>query len=49
MHVSDETAMRIDNEVRSIIDNCYEAAKTILEENRDKLDVMAKALWSTKL
>ena len=44
MHVSDETAMRIDNEVRSIIDNCYEAAKTILEENRDKLDVMAKAL-----
>lgn len=44
MHVSDETAKRIDQEVRSIIDNCYGTAKSILEENRDKLDTMAEAL-----
>jgi len=44
MHVSDETAKRIDQEVRAIIDNCYGTAKSILEENRDKLDTMAEAL-----
>ncbi len=44
MHVADETAKRIDEEVRAIIDRCYSRAKTILEENREKLDVMAEAL-----
>ena len=44
MHVADETAKRIDEEVRAIIDSCYATAKTILEENRGKLDMMAEAL-----
>jgi cell division protease FtsH len=42
--VSDVTAHAIDEEVRTLIDNCYAEAKRILENNRDKLDVMAAAL-----
>jgi cell division protease FtsH len=42
--VSDETARMIDEEVRRIIDECYGRAKTILEENVDKLHMMADAL-----
>ncbi len=42
--VSGETAKKIDEEVRSIIDDCYGTAKRLLEENRDKLDMMAEAL-----
>ena len=42
--VSNETAMEIDREVRSIIDECYASAEKILHENRDKLDMMAEAL-----
>jgi len=41
---SPETAQRIDEEVRNIIDTCYETAKQILMDNRDKLDMMADAL-----
>src|SRR6056297_3608658 len=41
---SPETAQRIDEEVRNIIDSCYEKAKQILIDNRDKLDLMAEAL-----
>ncbi|PPK53601.1 membrane protease FtsH catalytic subunit [Marinobacter persicus] len=41
---SPETAQRIDEEVRNIIDSCYERAKQILVDNRDKLDMMADAL-----
>ncbi|CAM3489992.1 ATP-dependent zinc metalloprotease FtsH [Halomonas lysinitropha] len=41
---SGETTTRLDKEVRKIIDGCYEQAKNILEENRDKLDAMADAL-----
>ena len=43
-NVSGETAKAIDEEVRSIIDQCYGTAKRLLEENRDKLDMMAEAL-----
>ncbi|MBM7333148.1 MAG: ATP-dependent zinc metalloprotease FtsH [Alcanivorax sp.] len=43
-HVSEQTSEEIDREVRAIIDSCYSRAKTILEENRDKLDLMAEAL-----
>ena len=43
-NVSGETAKLIDSEVRSIIDQCYNTAKQILTENRDKLDAMADAL-----
>ncbi|MDX1500403.1 MAG: ATP-dependent zinc metalloprotease FtsH [Woeseiaceae bacterium] len=42
--VSDDTAHAIDEEVRRIIDTNYERAKKILEENVDKLHMMAKAL-----
>ncbi|RRJ83540.1 ATP-dependent zinc metalloprotease FtsH [Aestuariirhabdus litorea] len=44
LHVSAETAKVIDDEVRHVIDSCYERAETILRENRDKLDAMAAAL-----
>lgn len=43
-HHSPETAQRIDEEIRNIIDECYATAKQILVENRDKLDLMAEAL-----
>ncbi len=42
--VSDDTAHAIDEEVRRIVDANYERAKSILEENVDKLHAMAKAL-----
>ncbi|EAQ97300.1 membrane protease FtsH catalytic subunit [Congregibacter litoralis KT71] len=42
--ISDETAKQIDAEVRRIIDECYRKAQDILEENFDKLHVMADAL-----
>ncbi len=42
--VSGETAKLIDQEVRRIIDECYATAKRLLDENRDKLDLMAEAL-----
>jgi len=42
--MSDETALAIDKEVRSIIDDCYARALQLLEDNRDKLDMMADAL-----
>ena len=42
--MSDETARAIDAEVRNIIDECYQGAHQILEDNRKKLDVMADAL-----
>jgi cell division protease FtsH len=42
--MSDETALSIDKEVRSIIDECYEKARSILEEHRSKMDMMADAL-----
>ncbi|MNF36881.1 membrane protease FtsH catalytic subunit [Pseudomonas borbori] len=43
-NVSADTARVIDQEVRSIIDQCYGTARRLLEENRDKLDAMAEAL-----
>ena len=43
-HVSGETAKVIDEEVKLIIDSCYEKARTILVDNRDKLDAMVDAL-----
>ncbi|WP_324767158.1 ATP-dependent zinc metalloprotease FtsH [Pokkaliibacter plantistimulans] len=41
---SAETAKLIDQEVRGIIDSCYERSKQILVENRDILEAMAEAL-----
>lgn len=42
--VSDDTARKIDEVVRSILDRAYQRTKAILTENLDKLHVMAKLL-----
>ncbi len=42
--ISGETAKLIDQEVRSIIDGCYATARQLLEDNRDKLEMMTQAL-----
>jgi cell division protease FtsH len=42
--VSDETAIAIDKEVRSIVDECYDKAAKILGENRNLLELMKDAL-----
>ncbi|WP_027707250.1 ATP-dependent zinc metalloprotease FtsH [Zooshikella ganghwensis] len=44
LNVSPETAKLIDEEVKHIIDNCYITAKRLIEENRDKLELMKDAL-----
>ena len=41
---SEETAKKIDVEIKDIIDNQYKRAVTILHENRDKLDALAQKL-----
>ncbi|HPU00731.1 MAG: ATP-dependent zinc metalloprotease FtsH [Firmicutes bacterium] len=41
---SEEIAKAIDVEIRRTIDECYEKARKLLEENRDKLDLIAEAL-----
>ncbi len=43
-HISDETHRQLDKEVRRIIDHAYDTAKQILEDNREKLEIMAQAL-----
>ena len=42
--VSDETARRIDEVVRGVLDRAYNTSKTILTDNLDKLHLMANAL-----
>ena len=41
---SDKIAYEIDTEIQNIIKTCYERAKTILTENRGKLDLIANTL-----
>ena len=41
---SDQVALEIDNEVRKIINGCYDKAKKIIEKNRDLLDLIASSL-----
>ncbi len=43
-NVSDDTAHAIDEEIRCVIDRNYERARKILDQNLEKLHVMAKAL-----
>ena len=47
--MSEETMKAVDKEVRNIIDGQYALARRLLEENRDKVEAMAKALleWET--
>lgn len=41
---SEETASEIDEEVKRIVESCFEEAKQILTENIDKLNTVAEAL-----
>ncbi len=41
---SEQTAQEIDNEVKRIIDEAYRTAKQLIDTNRDKLELIAKAL-----
>ena len=47
--VSEETQQKVDEEIRRILDGQYALARSLLEANRDKVEVMAKALleWET--
>ncbi|WP_269077388.1 ATP-dependent zinc metalloprotease FtsH [Basilea psittacipulmonis] len=48
-HVSEATQQRIDAEIRRILDEQYAVARKIIEDNSDKMHMMAKALleWET--
>ncbi|MFA5704426.1 MAG: ATP-dependent zinc metalloprotease FtsH [Advenella sp.] len=48
-HMSEATMQKVDTEIRLIIDEQYAIARKIIEENSDKMHVMAKALleWET--
>jgi cell division protease FtsH len=43
-HVSDDTARRIDDEIREIVETAYKTATDLLNANLDKLELMAQAL-----
>src|SRR5690625_3167701 len=43
-NVSDETARKIDEVVRNILDGAYATSRRLLTENMDKLHIMAEAL-----
>ena len=47
--ISDETMQKVDLEIRRIIDEQYHLARKLLEDNRDKVEAMSKALleWET--
>jgi cell division protease FtsH len=48
-NVSETTLQKVDAEIRRIIDEQYKLARRLLEENRDKVETMARALleWET--
>ena len=48
-HMSEATMQKVDTEIRRIIDEQYSVARKILEDNRDKVEVMTSALleWET--
>jgi len=43
-NVSEETMRKVDAEIRRIIDEQYGLARKLIEENRDKIEAMTKAL-----
>jgi cell division protease FtsH len=47
--VSEATQVKVDAEIRRIVDEQYGLAKRLLEENRDKVEAMTAALmeWET--
>jgi cell division protease FtsH len=48
-NVSESTMQKVDEEIRRIIDQQYALARSLIEENRDKIEAMTKALldWET--
>ena len=48
-HMSEATMQKVDGEIRRIIDEQYGVARKILEDNRDMVEAMTKALleWET--
>ena len=44
--MSPETAAKVDAEMKSILDECYDTARNILSEHRDLLDNMVKVLFA---
>jgi cell division protease FtsH len=48
-NMSEQTMQKVDTEVRRIIDDQYGLARRLIEENKDKMHAMAKALmeWET--
>ncbi|MFV1993267.1 MAG: ATP-dependent zinc metalloprotease FtsH [Acidiferrobacterales bacterium] len=48
-NLSDATARQVDDEIRRIIDEQYKIARKIIEDNRDKIELMTKSLleWET--
>jgi cell division protease FtsH len=48
-NVSEATMQKVDQEIRRIIDEQYALARKLIEDNRDKVEAMAKALleWET--
>ena len=48
-NMSEATLQKVDGEVRRIIDQQYKVARTLIEDNKDKMHAMAKALleWET--
>jgi cell division protease FtsH len=49
VNMSEATMQKVDLEVRRIIDEQYATARRLIEENKDKMHAMAKALleWET--
>lgn len=48
-HISEKTQREVDREIRRILDEQYAVAYKILDENRDKMEIMTQALmdWET--
>jgi cell division protease FtsH len=49
VNVSEETMQKVDKQIRKIIDEQYATARRLIEENKDKMHAMARALieWET--
>ena len=43
-NVSEATMQKVDSEIRKIIDEQYKIARNLIEDNKDKMEAMAKAL-----
>ena len=48
-NVSESTLQKVDAEIRRLIDQQYAIARKLIEDNREKVEIMAKALleWET--